>query len=119
MKHADAASDIEYVEHDAPRDHAAVVRMLRHAFASDPAGSEAWMKIGGEGNFRTLVDSSRPAATLLRIPMVQYFGGRSAKMLGIAGVAVAPEDRGRGYAGRMMLACVRAAHGEGCPPGRL
>ena len=47
--------------------------------------------------------------------MGQYFGGRSVKLLGIAGVAVAPEDRGRGYAKRMMRECVRAAHGEGWP----
>lgn len=115
MKHALSAASIELVDHDAPRDREAVIRMLQHAFAGDREGIEGWMKIGGEANFRTLLDSSRPAATLLRIPMGQYFGGRSVKMLGIAGVAVAPEDRGRGYARRMMQACVQAAHNEGWP----
>ena len=115
MKHAQSAGNIELVGHEAPGHRDAVVRMLQHAFAGDREGIEGWMKIGGEANFRTLLDASRPAATLLRIPMGQYFGGRSVKMLGIAGVAVAPEDRGRGYAKRMMQCCVQAAHNEGWP----
>ncbi|MFO0835482.1 MAG: GNAT family N-acetyltransferase [Phycisphaerales bacterium] len=115
MKHAQSAGNIELVDHEASRDRDAVVRMLQHAFAGDREGIEGWMKVGGEANFRTLLDASRPAATLLRIPMGQYFGGRSVKMLGIAGVAVAPEDRGRGYAKRMMQCCVQAAHNEGWP----
>ncbi|MBL8760025.1 MAG: GNAT family N-acetyltransferase [Phycisphaerae bacterium] len=115
MKPALTRDDITLAPYQTDRDHDAVTRMLQHAFAGDREGIEGWMKIGGEANFRTLLDSSRPAATLLRIPMGQYFGGRSVKMLGIAGVAVAPEDRGRGYAKRMMRACVQAAHEESWP----
>lgn len=115
MKHATSAANIELTTFDAARDHEPVVRMLRHAFAGEREGIEGWMKLSDPVNFRTLLDSSRPAATLLRIPMGQYFGGKSVRMLGIAGVAVAPEDRGKGYAKRMMSECVRAAGDEGWP----
>lgn len=47
--------------------------------------------------------------------MGQYFGGQSVPLIGIAGVAVAPEARGRGVARELMRACVREIAGEGAP----
>jgi predicted acetyltransferase len=95
-----------------------VVRMLHHAFAAEHAGVEKWLTASGLEQVRVLRDRtgdgvSLPQACLLRVPMGQYWGGRSVSQLGIAGVAVAPEQRGRGRAREMMRACVRAAYAEG------
>ncbi|MFZ4575194.1 MAG: GNAT family N-acetyltransferase, partial [Phycisphaerales bacterium] len=68
----------------------------------------------GLDNCRFLAgDDGHPAASLVRIPMGQYFGGRSIAMLGIAGVAVPATSRGAGLAGRMMRACLREAAADG------
>ena len=39
-------------------------------------------------------------------PFGQFFGGRSVRAGGVAGVAVAPEARGRGHAQRVMRASI-------------
>ncbi len=94
----------------------AIERMITLAFAGTAEGVRRWFSYAGTDNLRVLRTSGGvPAATLLRVPMGQYFGGRSVPMLGIAGVAVAPEDRGKGYARRLMAASVREAHDEGWP----
>lgn len=104
---------LKLVRFDAERDRAPTVRMLVHAFAGTAKGVEEWIASSGTDELRTLVDGERPVATLTRVPMGQYFGGLSVKHLGIAGVAVAPEDRGRGYAKAMMQEAVRQAAAEG------
>lgn len=104
---------LKLVQHDQARDRAAVIRMIVHAFAGTAGGVEEWLGLAGPENLRTLLDGDRPAANILRIPMGQYFGGRSVRHLGIAAVAVAPEDRGRGYAKAMMQEAVRQAAAEG------
>jgi len=93
----------------------AVVRNLALAFGATHEAIEAWLEYGGHDNLRVLRDGERPAACLLQIPMGQYFGGASVPMLGVAGVAVAPEDRGRGHARASMQAFVRQAAAEGWP----
>lgn len=99
-----------------PTDMPAIERMITLAFAGTAEGVRKWFAYAGAENLRVLRGSDgAPEATLLRVPMGQYFGGRSVPMLGIAGVAVAPEDRGKGYARRLMAASVREAHEEGWP----
>lgn len=51
-----------------------------------------------------------PAASLVRVPVGQRFGGRSVPMLGIAGVAVPPERRGGGLARRLMADAISASN---------
>jgi predicted acetyltransferase len=54
-----------------------------------------------------------PEGCLFRIPMGQFFGGRIVPMMGVAGVVVAPEARGRGLARDMMSASLREARADG------
>ena len=95
----------------------AVARILSHAFAGTREGSAEWIQNAGLGHLRTLraAEGGPIEASLLRIPMGQYFGGRSVPLVGIAGVGVAPEARGRGIAGRLMAEAVREIAAEGVP----
>lgn len=95
----------------------ALVRLMRLAFAAGPESEQGWIRPSGLENFRVVRDGpgAAPSAGLLRIPMGQFFGGRSVPMLGIAGVVVAPEARGGGLARWMMGECVREAAAGGFP----
>ncbi len=62
---------------------------------------------------RLLREGGTDVACALRVPMGQFFGGRSVAMMGVAGVAVAPEARGRGLATRVMQEVLREAREEG------
>jgi len=91
-----------------------VARLIHHAFASPQEKALEWFKTAGLEHIRALrVGQQLPSACLLRIPMGQYFGGRSVPMMGIAGVACAPEQRGKGLARRLMAEEVRACAREG------
>lgn len=93
-----------------------VARACGLAFAGTAEGArKEWMEPTGIENYRVLRDAEGPAATLLIIPMGQFFGGRSVPMQGIAGVAVPPETRGKGAGLRLMQAQVRDAAEEGIP----
>jgi predicted acetyltransferase len=96
-------------------DVSAVARLVHHAFASPLDGAEKWLRDAGLEHLRVLRASSGsvPEACLLRIPMGQYFGGVAIPMLGIAGVAVSPEARGRGLARVMMGKAMQEAAREG------
>ncbi len=91
----------------------AVIRATSLAFASPPDATETWLRAAGLDNVRVLHEAGAPAASLVRVPMGQHFGGRSVPMLGIAAVAVPPERRGGGLARRLMAATVREAHADG------
>lgn len=108
--------NLTQVRSDAQR--AAVSRIVRLAFGGAAEGVADWLKLGGEENLRILPHPDRPdqpAACLLRIPMGTYLGGRSVRLLGVAGVGVGPENRGLGFARRLMQGFIRDAHEEGWP----
>lgn len=90
-----------------------VARLLSHAFAGPLEKSEEWLRAGGLAHARVLREGAGPAACLMRLPMGQFFGGRSVPMVGVAGVAVGPESRGRGLARRIMQEALRELAGEG------
>ena len=90
-------------------------RLLSLAFAGPRDRSEEWIRVGGAEHMRVLRDGDRVVACLMRIPMGQYFGGKSVPMVGIAGVAVAPEKRGKGHARSLMQECVRECAAQGAP----
>lgn len=96
-----------------PDDLPQVVRTLALAFGGAPEGVAEWLSLAGHDSIRLLREGGRPVATLTRVPMGQYFGGRSVPMLGIAGVGVPPELRGRSFAKRLMQGCIRDAAREG------
>lgn len=94
----------------------AVVRATALAFGGPPAGVREWLEFARHEHARVLrADGGGVAASLLALPMGQYFGGRSVPMQGVAGVAVAPEARGRGLALAMMREQVREAASAGIP----
>jgi predicted acetyltransferase len=67
----------------------------------------------GIEHVRVARHEGRLAGSLFVIPMGEWFGGKSVPMLGIAGVAVAPEERGRGVARSLMRATLAEARTNG------
>ena len=98
-----------------PSDCPTLARLISLAFATPQDQVQGWLDNAGLSNFRVLVErpGETPVACCLRVPMGHFFGGRSVPVLGIAGVAVAPEQRGRGLATVMMEAALREARAEG------
>jgi predicted acetyltransferase len=94
-------------------DRTAYGEMISHAFGFPTAEAPAWFERTGHDNLRVLKDRGRVVAGLIVIPMGQFFGGKSVKMLGIAGVGVAPEARGRGVGNALMGKCVEEAVASG------
>lgn len=94
----------------------AVARLINLCFTGPVDRTEEWARSAGVENVRVLRDGvGPPGASLMRIPMGQFFGGRSVPMVGIAGVAVGPEDRGRGLARELMERAMVELAGEGVP----
>ena len=65
----------------------AVTRLIVHAFAGTADGTQEWLKGSGLEHIRVVkAGADLPAEScLLRVPMAQFFGGRSVSMLGVAG----------------------------------
>lgn len=88
-------------------DMAQVGMVLSRAFETTPEGAISWVRdeVGVE-NARVLRENGTVVATSMRAPMGVWLGGRSVPQVGIAGVAVAPEARGRGLAREVMRRCL-------------
>jgi predicted acetyltransferase len=84
-----------------------------YSFGVDVATVPKWLERAGHENVRCFVAGRRLAGGLLVVPMGIFFGGRSVKNLGIAGVAIGALDRGRGYAYEMMAQAMREARQNG------
>jgi predicted acetyltransferase len=80
----------------------ALASILSWSFHFPPADTEPWIRRAGIDQVRVLARSAGVASCLVRIPMGQFFGGRPVPMVGVAGVAVAPEARGTGAATAIM-----------------
>ncbi|MFM9956477.1 MAG: enhanced intracellular survival protein Eis [Phycisphaerales bacterium] len=102
-----------------PDDIPAIARLLNLAFTSPTDQIEpTFLRVVGMDQVRVARAESAPAdappeACLARLPMGQYFGGKSVPMLGIAAVAVAPEARGKGLGLSLMRETVREMRREG------
>lgn len=103
-------------------DRAAVIRATSHAFGGTLPATGEWIANAGESNFRVLREGGhtpeRAVASLTRIPMGLFVGPgvcASVPLIGIAAVAVAPENRGKGYARELMRSCVLDNAEEGVP----
>ncbi len=102
------------LDHAGESDVPAITRTLSLAFGGAPEGVADWLKLAGIENLRIARAADRTlAGCFLRVPMAQHFGGRSVPMIGIAGVAVPPESRGRGIARSMMASAIRDIAREG------
>jgi predicted acetyltransferase len=98
------------------RDLDACASIISQAFASPTEGAKEWVvsKCGWQ-NMRIIRDGQAPLATLLRIPMAQFFGGVPIPMVGVAGVGVLPAHRGRGVGKILMIEALREMRREGTP----
>ena len=96
-------------------EHPALGLLLNRSFATsgDEQTSQDWVAQHDPDRPRVLRDEGGLAACLLRLPMGQFFGGRSVPTLGIAGVGVPAERRGQGLAKRLMTECLREARRDG------
>jgi predicted acetyltransferase len=68
-----------------------------------------------EGRSLGAFDGDRPAAAAVFHDMRQWWCGRAVPMAGVASVKVAPEDRGRGIARRLMAAVLDEVAARGYP----
>jgi predicted acetyltransferase len=68
-----------------------------------------------EGRYLGAFDRDRPAAAAVFHDMRQWWYGRAVPMAGVASVKVAPEDRGRGIARRLMAAVLAEVAARGYP----
>jgi predicted acetyltransferase len=95
----------------------AAADLLAQAFGLGHADSLGWIQRAGEvgGALWVLREEGAVAATVLLVPMGQWFGGQRVRTTGIAGVGVAPERRGRGTATRLMREVLREARSQGSP----
>jgi predicted acetyltransferase len=96
-----------------PVDMEAFAPIAAWAFGNDCRSALEWLERGDPGCLR-VASRGAPRGTsieagLLEIPMGQWFGGERLSMLGIAGVAVAPEARGQGVALALVQSTLRAA----------
>jgi predicted acetyltransferase len=90
--------------------------IVGHAFGLPPEDVGRWFERAGHEHVRTFVRGEREVVGgLLEIPMGQFFGGVSIPTLGVAGVAVATAERGKGIGAQMMVAMLRSAKTRGFP----
>lgn len=95
---------------DLPR----VYQMLSQAFGMPVDHSERWVTASGRDRFRVVSRAGEaPSGCLLIADIGQHFGGRAVSMEGVAGVAVAPEERGRGAGVFMMREMLIDMHRRG------
>lgn len=79
-----------------------VVKGLQSTFASSEDGIARWLEQAGHEHVFVALLDGRPVGSLLQIPMGLSVGGAVVDTLGVAGVMVVPDARGRGIGRRMM-----------------
>ncbi|NUO54415.1 MAG: GNAT family N-acetyltransferase [Polyangiaceae bacterium] len=84
-------------------DQAAADDIFSTAFAVPKEQIPRWLDVAGRENVRVLRDGGTPAGCLIVVPMGHYWLGRSVSTMGIAGVGVALDQRGKGVAKRLMV----------------
>ena len=83
--------------------------LVAWAFGDTVASALKWLQGVTPPAARLLRHAGELRAGLCEIPMGQWFGGARVEMLGVAGVSVAPEARGKGFAKRLMLEMLEQA----------
>ncbi len=93
---------------------AAAQQLLGSAFGvGDPKLTNKWIERAGRDQTRLLYQDEVLTAALLRVPQGQFFLSGELSGLGIAGVGVPPEHRGKGSGKKLMHACMKEAREEG------
>jgi predicted acetyltransferase len=85
-----------------PDEREAMANIMAQAFAFSPPDAAVFLDKSGLEKFRVLREGGQVVATALPIPMGQWYGGRRVPMVGVGGVGVAPQARGRGTATQFM-----------------
>ena len=104
----------DYRPYDASTDRDRCAQIISHSFGTPPESCVRWLVSAGH-LFRVLTDGPVVVGTVLLYDIGQFFGGKSVPMMGVAGVTVAPEARGRGVGGEIMRQCVLEMHELGAP----
>jgi len=100
-----------YAEND--DDRARFAKTLSWSFGDEEETARGWLVRPGMDHVRLGFSDRELVAGLSEIRMGQWFGGRCVPSLGIAGVAVNPESRGRGHALELMRSTLLAARADG------
>ena len=90
-----------------------MIHILQDAFGAAREGVEEWMSRAPVSRWRVLEDE-RVQGCLLRIPMAQYYGGRTVSATGVAGVAIDDRARGLGAGQQLMKSLLSELRDEGC-----
>lgn len=77
--------------------------------------SRKWLDSQRREDLRTLRAGERPIAALSLIDMGQFFGGRSVRSAGVAGVGIEPDRRGQGCAKELMTHFLSECRAAGYP----
>ena len=107
------ADSIDYGPPANDGERSALGGLLAHAFGFPVADAVGWFERAKHENVRVVRRAGQVGAGLLEVPMGQFFGGRSVPTMGVAGVGVAPDQRGQGVGTRMMVAMLREAKARG------
>lgn len=99
--------DFVFRPFDESKDVDAYSLSIAEAFAADEKRVIEWIKLCKVENIRVVEVDGTLAGTTVMAPMGQYFGSRSVPMIGVAGVTIRPEFRGKGVAKRMIAAAVQ------------
>jgi predicted acetyltransferase len=106
-------SDFQYGPLHVDDELPAFERMMAQALVIDLAWMAFWIGASGAAECRVVRDGSRLAAGACRFRVEQFFGGRGVPNVGINGVGVAPEARGRGVGKRLMRGVLEELHADG------
>ena len=96
-----------------PADYEALAPSIAWAYGDDVSSSLEWLKRAPAGGVRVAGRRGQVQAGLVELSMGQWFHRRRVSLLGIAGVAVAPEARGQGLARALLGDTLRAARARG------
>ena len=96
-----------------PEDLETLAPIVGWAFGGGTSRALEWLRTAGASHVRIARVKGRLLGGLVEIPMGQWFGGQSVPMLGLAGVAIAPEARGQGLALGLVRDTLRAARQQG------
>jgi predicted acetyltransferase len=92
-----------------PEDLETLAPIVGWAFGGGTSRALEWLRTAGAAHVRVACAQGKLCGGLVEIPMGQWFGGQSVPTLGLAGVAIAPEARGRGLALALLRDTLRAA----------
>ncbi len=89
--------------------------LLVESFAAQQSDIPNWFANAGAEHLRGYFRGAEQVGGLIHVPMGQFYGGRSLRMGGIAGVVTSPVARGTGSATRMMRAALGELRKSGYP----